>query len=151
LFGKLVYLNLRHDGFTARVVPGDRVVDTARTSHEYPASEIAAAFGHERVILGDFEVAEKLLAKMIRELHRSRGWIKPVVIARIEHRFVNSITPIEIRALCNVIEYAGARRVYVWIGPELTDDELRERKFPPGGMAISNLDTVSMARLKTLR
>jgi hypothetical protein len=147
LFGKLVYLKLRHDGFTARFVPGDRVIDTDRAPHDYPAREIAAAFGHERVILGDFELAEKLLAKMIRELHGSRGLIKPVVIARIEHRFVNSITTTEILALLSVIERAGARRVYVWMGRELTDEELRERNFPSDGVAISNPDTIPMDRL----
>jgi hypothetical protein len=139
-FGSVIYIELRHDGFSARNLLGSNVVvDTADDPERFPPADVAAAFGHERVILADFIKAEHLLDHMIRPLC-PRDFVKPVLIVRVQHRFAQSATPVELRALIDVAEWSGARRVGLWFGRALSDEEILHQQFPADGIVIRDDD-----------
>jgi len=127
LLSKLIYFEIRHDGFTARFVPADdHALNTAADPTRFPPAEIAAAFGHPRLIIADFEPAVNLFSAAMRQLFGRRGFLKPVVVLRLCHRFGDSVTPLERLCLLDALEHAGARAVYFCGTPHPpSDDEIR--------------------------
>ncbi len=143
-FGRTIYVELFDDRLIARVVAGgNEVVDTSTNVEAYPPEDFIAAFGHARVIVANFNAAERLVTKMYREIYRTRGFIKPVVVMRVRHRFADTATSVEVRALLDVLQCAGARRAYLWFGPALSDAEVARRKFPAEGVVVADSDDLS--------
>jgi len=60
-------------------------------------------------VIADFEVTEKMLRYFLRKAHEGRNWVKPRVVIAVP----SSITTVEIRAVINSAERAGARKVYL--------------------------------------
>ncbi|MGH8735132.1 MAG: rod shape-determining protein, partial [Burkholderiales bacterium] len=54
----------------------------------------------------------------------------PLVILHPRIEPAGGFTPIEIRALHELAIGAGASKVIIWTGRELTDEEARNRAFP---------------------
>lgn len=126
----LIYLELRHDGFTARCVPTtSRIVDTDVDCAMFPSCDIAAAFGHERMLIADFDRASQLFKLAIRELCGPHALFKPVVVLRLCHRFGNSATTVELGALIEATKTAGAWFTYLYHGKDLSDEEIRYALF----------------------
>ena len=79
----------------------------------------------------------------VREVGSGRTISEPPVTAGIANPFkhprVNpegGWTQIEIRALHELAMGAGASRVVVWHGREISDEELREQRFDAGGEVL---------------
>lgn len=144
----LVYIELSHDGFSARNLYKNNITEHSNTdSLRFPPEDINAAFGHPRLIVADYVKAERLLFTMIRALCQ-HDIFRPLVIVRVTHRFVDDISLVEKRALIDVVVRAGARRAYLWIGRALTDPEILKfpKTAPQEGIVINELDFLQITK-----
>lgn len=85
-------------------------------------------FNHPRTIIADSEIATKTLELAFRELvKQSASGFRPkpiMVLHPVEH-VEGGLTPVERRALTELGTSAGAAKVYVWEGRQLSDPEIQ--------------------------
>lgn len=84
-------------------------------------------FRHPRSLFGDFTVAEKLIQFLVRELCKDQ--IKrpmTVVVVQPVPQVDGGLTDLERRALRELMENAGAGRVFVHEGPELLPAQITD-------------------------
>ena len=79
-------------------------------------------FSTKRLLIGQFSIIEELLKMGFHELNKSI--ISPVVIMHPLEKFDNPLSEVEDKILREVALSAGAKEVKVWIGQELTDEEV---------------------------
>ncbi len=60
-------------------------------------------------VIADFEITEEMLRRLIRKVHKGRGFVRPRIIVCVPH----GITEVEKRAVKESAESAGAREVYL--------------------------------------
>ncbi|QPK64956.1 rod shape-determining protein [Methylomonas sp. LL1] len=95
---------------------------------------ISNGFRHPRTLLADFAIAEQTLKHFVRKtLPKSLFVTSPVMIIQPLALLEGGLTQIEIRAFAELGALAGARQVYLWVGPELTRDELSKLNFARAG------------------
>jgi len=82
-------------------------------------------FEHPRILVADYVVAEKILQHVFKILSRNR-WLapSPVVLIHPDVELAGGLTQIETRALRELAEGAGARKVAIHYGRLLTDQEI---------------------------
>jgi rod shape-determining protein MreB and related proteins len=97
-------------------------------------------FKHPRTLISDFAVAEALLKSLVRKLFAGSSIFRvaPLVIVHPRIEPEGGFTQIEIRALHELAIGAGASKVIIWTGRELTDEEARNRAFPSEGKVLSS-------------
>lgn len=101
---------------------------TAKTG--LPNVSIANGFKHPRTLLADFAVAERTVKQFIKKVAPNTFFSpSPIVVIQPLDMLEGGLTQIEIRAFAELCSMAGARRVYVWTGPELSNDELQRLDF----------------------
>lgn len=85
-------------------------------------------FSTERLLIGQFEVAEACLQKGIQKLLSNRLFAtSPIVVIQPMEMIENGISQVEERVLREVAIGAGARKTFVWVGDELSNDKLHEK------------------------
>ena len=80
-------------------------------------------FSSERLIVADFEPAERCLAELFRQLLPGPLELSPRVVVHPLEKVEGGLSAIELRLLQEVCKGAGAREVEVWDGADLSDDE----------------------------
>ncbi|MEM7431987.1 MAG: hypothetical protein AAF351_08605 [Pseudomonadota bacterium] len=94
------------------------------------AITVAHAFQHPRMLIPDYEVAEKVVHHAVRELAANRYFqASPVLIMHVDIELDGGLTPLEARALREMAERVGARETYIHIGPRLSDDDVANLRF----------------------
>lgn len=95
-----------------------------------PNVTLANGFEHPRTLIADFSVAEQTLRQFLRRvLPRSLFAVSPIVVIHPQARLEGGLTQVEIRAFAELGIGAGARKIFVWQGPDLSTEELRELRF----------------------
>ncbi|MCJ1879867.1 rod shape-determining protein [Pseudomonas nitroreducens] len=95
--------------------------------------ELLNGFQHPRTLLANFSVAEKTLQLLFQHLvPKSAFRLAPVVVLHPQEHLEGGLTQVEVRGLYELCRSAGARKVHVWTGRELTSEELRTLQFPDG-------------------
>ncbi|WP_162851016.1 rod shape-determining protein [Panacagrimonas perspica] len=97
-----------------------------------PGLVLAHPFRHPRVPVGDFVVADALLAGLVRSFAKSiHGFPRPLlrVLIHPQHELEGGLTPIERRAFEELANNCGARRIAVYEGPELADRDINDALF----------------------
>ena len=93
--------------------------------------EVVNGFNHPRVIIDDFTVAEKTIVYFLSQISDNKIIRpNPGVILHVTEELEGGLTQIEIRALQELAAGAGASKVSVWDGRELSDKEIAEGKYP---------------------
>jgi rod shape-determining protein MreB len=99
-----------------------------------PNISIANGFKHPRTLLADFAVAEQTVKYFIKRVTPNTFFTpSPVIVIHPLDMLEGGLTQIEIRAFAEICSMAGASRVYVWTGPELSNEELQQLDFTRGG------------------
>jgi rod shape-determining protein MreB len=107
------------------------VGSAATTAAASQPALVVNPFKHPRTLISDFAVAEALLKGMMRKLFAGSLFAPaPLVILHPRIEPEGGFTQIEVRALHELAIGAGASKVIVWTGRELTDEEARSRAFP---------------------
>ena len=91
------------------------------------AVRVLMPFQHPRILIEDFTGGERIVQYAIRKLFGT-GVIRPspIVVVHPDLELDGGLTQIEARALREMVEGAGARRVYLHYGRLLTDKEVRD-------------------------
>ena len=79
-------------------------------------------FSTKRLLIGEFSIVEELLKSSFNELNRTL--FSPKVVIQPLENFDNPLSEVEDRVLKEVALSAGAKEVVIWIGKELSDDEV---------------------------
>ncbi|UVE18842.1 rod shape-determining protein [Pseudomonas sp. LS44] len=102
-----------------------------------PDIELLNGFEHPRSLLANFSIAEKTLQLFLRRLGpRSLFKAAPTVILHPLEHLEGGLTQVETRGLYELCRSAGAHQVQLWVGRELSHEELRNRQFPADGGSL---------------
>lgn len=92
--------------------------------------ERAGDFSHPRMLIGKFQEAEKLLGELLQEAYgKSVFPQRPLVVVHPKEVLEGGLTDIEERVLMEMALGAGARRVKIWKGDDLTAATIAAVKF----------------------
>ena len=131
-FSEIPEVGIAHDPKTRIVGVGS----VARSAVAGLIGEVVNPFGHPRSLVSDFTVAEQLLKTVVRQVLGS-------ALLRVAPRIViyplgdpaGGFTQIERRAIREMALGAGASKVIVWVGRNLSDQEILNEEYPPEGEA----------------
>ena len=86
------------------------------------------SFATDRLLVGKFSVAENVLQGAMKQLHQNR-WLSPspIVVIHPMEKVEKGLSEVEERVLLELAAGAGARRVIVWEGYELSDEEVTKK------------------------
>ena len=113
-----IYVRVTRDKFNVRSIDSGTEVEV---SPESP-------FSSTRLLVGSFTVAEAALKEGLKKASGGK-WFKPspcVVMHPLEMT-EGGLSEIEERVLHELAVGAGAMKVVVWVGPQLSDAEVREK------------------------
>lgn len=95
--------------------------------------EIVNGFDHPRSLLANFSYAEKTLQLLVRRFApKSLLKAAPMLILHPQELLEGGLTQVEVRGLYELCRGAGARKVRIWTGRELTLEEIRSGQLPAG-------------------
>ncbi|MES2296078.1 MAG: rod shape-determining protein [Pseudomonadota bacterium] len=98
----------------------------AREAAAARPAELVNPFDHPRTLLGDFTVGEQLLKAFLRRLP-GKSWFAPAprIVMHPMGTPAGGFTQVERRAFREMALGAGAADVVLWIGRELSDQEVQ--------------------------
>jgi len=86
------------------------------------------SFTTKRQLIGEFTTAEELLKKGMKQSVERRFLSgKPVVVIQPMSMIEGGLSQVEERVLQELAVGSGARKVKVWVGHELSDNEVLQR------------------------
>ena len=90
--------------------------------------EAQPAFTTSRLLIGQFMAAESLLKSALKQVTKS-GFLSasPQVVIQPLEMLDGGLSEVEERVLREVAIGAGASKVVVWVGPQLTDAEVKAK------------------------
>jgi len=115
--------------------PPERILEVGTDARALLSSatdriELRNGFDHPRTLIGNFVLAEKTLQHFFKCMC-GNALLRPspmVIMHPLEH-LEGGLTDIEIRAFSELAMGAGARKVFVWQGHELTLAELYAQAY----------------------
>ena len=115
LLPKNVYVKVYENRFVLKVLEEGALPVTVNPTESFTTN---------RLLVGQFAVAESALRKGIKDAFRSR-WLSasPVVLIHPIEKVEGGLSEVEERVFRELAASAGARKVVVWTGPELSDAE----------------------------
>lgn len=95
-----------------------------------PAIEIESIepFSTQRLLVGQFQAASRALERGFKQARAvgSLFGLKPAVVIQPMEKIDGGLSEVEERILTELVLGAGARKVKVWVGRELSDAEARK-------------------------
>jgi len=153
-FKNTVYIRFKSDWMSARLVEKNRIYEDKpilaliKDNKKYKILSVGTdaeleyakdktdltlcnGFQHPRSCIKDFEVAEATIRHFLCKLFIAhRVLFRPIIVLHPLEKAEGGLTQVEARALKELGESAGALEAYIWVGRELTDDELVNLEFP---------------------
>jgi hypothetical protein len=114
LSGPLVYVRISTNVLSLKLIDSDRAV---RLVAESP-------FSDKRMLVGNFTNAEALLKQGLKQLRSSWLSLSPGVLMHPLENIDGGLNQIEERVYRELALGAGAHKVVVWSGAELTDAQV---------------------------
>ena len=104
--------------------------NSVKSMSEKDGYKIINPFSHPRVLISDFQVAEKVLQHAFKLIHQSKYFTpSPRVVIQPMEKLEGGITGIEERAYRELCLSAGARVVYIHTGAPLSVHNLDFEKL----------------------
>lgn len=107
-------------------------------------------------VIADFEVTEKMLSHFIRRARSKRRWFRSLLGPRVVVCVPSGVTGVELRAVKEAAELAGARQAYIIeepvaaaIGAELPVNEAEGSMIVDVGGGTSEVAVISMGGIVT--
>ena len=118
LFANTVYVKVFPNRFELKHI------ESGRSEVEVSSESFTTA----RLLVGKFSIAERVLKRGMKRLHEKR-WFSPspIVVIQPMEKTDNGLSEVEERVLLELAAGAGARKVSIWVGNELSDDEVTEK------------------------
>ncbi|MDD2774426.1 MAG: hypothetical protein PHU06_00575 [Gallionella sp.] len=117
LFSNVMYVKVRRNQFQVRSLKSG--VDTISVSQ--------TPFTTTRLLIGQFGVAEKALKDALKQV--SQGYLRffsPAIVIHPLEMVEGGLSEIEERIIHEIAIGAGAKKVVVWVGHALNDDEVKK-------------------------
>lgn len=117
LLSNTIYVKVTNNQFWVRHIESQKeAIETA-----------LEPFTTKRLLIGEFTIAEKYLKRAIKKIDEGKWFsASPVVIIHPMEMIEGGLSQIEERAMVELAAGAGARKVMVWVGHELSDQEVVE-------------------------
>ncbi len=117
LFSNIIYVKVRRNQFQVR-----------RLKSELDVTSVAQTpFTTTRLLIGQFGVAEKALKDALKQVSKgSFQAISPSIVIHPLEMVEGGLSEIEERIIQEIAIGAGAKKVVVWVGRELNDDEVKK-------------------------
>ena len=91
------------------------------------ATSTLKPFDHPRILIEDYTAAEKIFMYVVRELGGHKYFMpSPIMVVHPDLNLEGGVTQIELRALREIAEGSGARKVFLHDGRQLTDQEVND-------------------------
>lgn len=104
----------------------------AQSNNQHTAKS-ATPFANSRLAVANFKVAESLLKEsLVAVLPRSISRVSPTVVMHQRYLSEGGLSQVEERVLNELGYGAGARKVYLWQGSDLTTDKLLNKGYIGG-------------------
>lgn len=115
LLNRVAYVKVSKNQFRVR-----DVLDNKEATVSAPES-----FSTNRLLVGEFSVAEKYLKEAINKVYE-RHWFasSPVIVIQPLEMIEGGLSQVEERVFMELAAGAGARKAVVWVGHELSDQEV---------------------------
>lgn len=115
LLNRVAYVKVSKNQFRVR-----DVLDYKEATVSAPES-----FSTNRLLVGEFSVAEKYLKEAINKVYE-RHWFasSPVIVIQPLEMIEGGLSQVEERVFMELAAGAGARKAVVWVGHELSDQEV---------------------------
>jgi hypothetical protein len=118
LFPNTLYVRIKQDQFRIRHLESGE----DRTVRADPP------FTSQRMLVGDFTAAEHALKVSLKEISKGRIFsVAPQVVIQPLEKMEGGLCEIEKRILHEIAMGAGASKVVVWVGPDLSDAQVKEK------------------------
>jgi rod shape-determining protein MreB and related proteins len=154
LLQKTLYIKIAAEKVIIRAVPDTRVItdqpvlalDTQGAIRAVGAAAIQAAlatpervtlinpFNHPRLYISDFPLAGKTLTALLQPFARDvvcpGGLMKPTIVMHPLRELAGGLAPFEVTAWLELALSIGGKKGYVWLGRDLTEQELTDLTFP---------------------
>lgn len=117
LLSNTVYIRIKRNQFRIRHI--DSGIETTVQS-ETPFTTV-------RMLVGEYTAAEKTLKAALKQVAKSWLQLPPHVVIHPLEMIEGGLSQIEDRILHELAIGAGASKVVVWIGSELSDSEVKEK------------------------
>jgi hypothetical protein len=109
---KLLYIQVKENSFVLRsVIDKKSIVINANLP-----------FSTNRLLIGEFSIAEEVLKSGIKEFDES--FMKPTVVIHPMENIDDKLSEVEKNVLKELAFSIGAKDVKIWLGEELSDKEL---------------------------
>ena len=84
-------------------------------------------FTSARLLVGEFQIAESLLKRAFKEMKGGIFAVSPQVLVQPLEMVEGGLSEVETRCLRELALGAGASKAVVWVGPELSDADVRQK------------------------
>lgn len=123
-----------HKGAKLKVVGVGR---EARARAMSPDVSVTNPFAHPRSLVSNYIEGEMVLKALVTRLLRpSLFSVSPRIVMHPLGEPEGGYTQVEIRALREMAVGSGALKVVMWVGRELTDQEVLSERFPGDGPEV---------------
>jgi len=113
------------------------VGSSARDAAGAPDTQVLNPFAHPRSLVSDFTVAEQVLKAFVRRIRgNSLFRPSPVIVIHPLGEHEGGLTQVELRAFRELALGAGAAKASIWLGPQLTDEQLLSGTYPATGRML---------------
>ena len=98
-----------------------KAIESAETAVVYPSQ----SYTSHRLLVGNPGPAESTLAQGLKRLSAGKTLLaRPIVVVHPVEKVEHGLSDVEDRVLRELTMAAGARKVAVWVGHELSDAEV---------------------------
>jgi rod shape-determining protein MreB and related proteins len=92
--------------------------------------QLLNGFEHPRVIIGNYQIAEKTLELFLKKIASPNSWLqRKILIMHPLEKLEGGLTRIEACAFQDIGKRLGAHKVYVWAGRDLHEGEMKNESF----------------------
>ncbi len=115
MFTRTIYIKVYPNKITLRHIEDGKTISVTP----------ATGFTTHRLLVGQFTEADNTIKNGMRQLNKG-NWFspKPTVIIHAMEKIEGGLSQVEERILIELAASAGARRSIVWLGHELSDQEV---------------------------
>ena len=118
LFISNVYVKIYKNKFTVKNV--DKNIEVVISAID--------PFTTTRLLVGEFNNAEKLLKETLKKLFTGQWYAaSPIIVIQPMEMIEGGLSPVEERVLRELAFGVGGRKVVVWVGKELSNEEVIEK------------------------
>lgn len=115
-----IYVHVLKDAFLLQHVQEDR---SLKITSDVP-------FSSDRLVVGNYTIATEVLSKGLKELKSTKfGVLAPIIVMHPKHLCEGGLSQIEHRAISEVARAAGAKKVHVWEGDNLSREQLLKGEY----------------------